>query len=184
MLVLAALVIGLIFYLRNMMAVPATVREGLGVRASMRRSKVLAQGAKGKLFLVLLIAVALYFAMSLLLGTLLFVAVTVYHGARSFFVGEMIGLAIVFVGYTLISPVVMIGTAAIAVPSQAHQGVAAMRPSPGSASRDATAAASRSVPEIRITRTDAQSGRPSVRLSSAFVPEWIAFSTPATTVAT
>jgi hypothetical protein len=45
--------------LRNMLAVPASVIEAAPVRAAMRRSTVLTQGAKGRIFVVLLIAAAL-----------------------------------------------------------------------------------------------------------------------------
>ena len=45
--------------LRNMLAVQASVIEAAPVRAAMRRSKVLTQGAKGRIFVVLLIATAL-----------------------------------------------------------------------------------------------------------------------------
>ena len=48
---LAGIVYGVIAYLRNSLAVPAAVIEDLGVRAAMRRSKDLATGRIGRIFL-------------------------------------------------------------------------------------------------------------------------------------
>lgn len=113
LLLIGAFVVGTIFYLRNLLAVPAAVREGLGVRAAMRRSKVLSQGAKGKLFLILLIAAALYFVMGILLATVLFIAVLAHHGngmGGNFLAVQILTLVVLFVGYTLISPVILVGT--------------------------------------------------------------------------
>ncbi len=108
---LAALVVGFIFYLRNLLAVPAAVREDLTVRAAMRRSKVLSKGAKGKLFLVLLIAAALYFVMGIVLSTVAFVALILHRGQQATLMVQILTMGIVFLGYTLISPVIMIGVA-------------------------------------------------------------------------
>lgn len=111
LLFLAAFAVGLIQYLRNLLGVPAAVREGLGVRAAMRRSKVLSRGAKGKLFLVLLIAAALYFVMGILLVTVLSMTMLLHGGGgtATFLIVGILTLIVVFAGYTLISPVVMIG---------------------------------------------------------------------------
>ena len=53
-------VYGVIAYIRNSLAIPAALMEQTGVRASMRRSKTLAAGTKGRIFVVLLVAMALY----------------------------------------------------------------------------------------------------------------------------
>ena len=45
--------------LRNLLGVQASVIEGATVRTAMRRSKILTVGAKGRIFVVLLIVVAL-----------------------------------------------------------------------------------------------------------------------------
>lgn len=57
---LAGLVYGVIAYLRNSLAIPASVIENLTVRASMRRSKVLVSGRKWRIFLVYLLIALLY----------------------------------------------------------------------------------------------------------------------------
>ncbi len=109
-LLLAAMVAGLILYLRNLLAVPIAVREGLGVRASIRRSKTLSAGAKGKLFLVLLIAGALYMVMGILLATMVFILVIATRSSGGhLLLTEIVTLAVVFAGYTVISPVILIG---------------------------------------------------------------------------
>ncbi len=57
----AAFVYGVIAYLRNTLAIPASVLESLGVRAAIRRSKVLVSGRKGRIFLLFLLIVLLAF---------------------------------------------------------------------------------------------------------------------------
>jgi hypothetical protein len=56
---LGAAVYGIIAYIRNSLAVPAEVMEGLTIRAAMRRSKVLAAGTKGRIFLLFLMLAVL-----------------------------------------------------------------------------------------------------------------------------
>ena len=56
---LAGIVYGVIAYLRNSLAIPAAVIEDLSVRAAMRRSKNLATGRIGRIFLLLLLVYAL-----------------------------------------------------------------------------------------------------------------------------
>ena len=100
---------GFILYLRNSLAVQATVIEGLTVRSSMARSKVLTAGAKGKVFVLLLLAGALNYAASLLqMPLMIFVMFTVMRGGRA--VGsEIVMLLVGFVGHALVQPVLMIG---------------------------------------------------------------------------
>jgi len=57
----AGLVYGIIAYIRNSFAVPAAVMEDLKVRKAMRRSKQLTSGTKGRIFLLYLFVLALYF---------------------------------------------------------------------------------------------------------------------------
>ena len=58
--VIAAPIYGVIAYIRNSLAVPAEVMERLTIRAAMKRSKVLAAGSKGRIFLLFLMLGALY----------------------------------------------------------------------------------------------------------------------------
>jgi hypothetical protein len=101
--------VGVILWLRNSVAVQATVIEGLTVRASMARSKVLTAGAKGKVFVLLLLAIALAYAASLLqMPLMFFVMFTIAKGGKA--VGsEIVMLLIGFVGHALVQPVLMIG---------------------------------------------------------------------------
>ena len=100
---------GFILWLRNSLAVQATVIEGLTVRLSMARSKVLTAGAKGKVFVLLLLAGALSYAASLLqMPLMIFVMFTVARGGKA--VGsEIVMLLVGFVGHALVQPVLMIG---------------------------------------------------------------------------
>jgi hypothetical protein len=59
--IVAGLVYGVIAYIRNSFAVPAAVMEGLKVNKAMRRSKQLTSGTKGRIFLLYLFVLALYF---------------------------------------------------------------------------------------------------------------------------
>ena len=98
---------GVIAYIRNALAIPAAVMEGSGVRASMRRSKTLAAGAKGRIFVVLLIAVALYTVALTVDAPMLFVI-----GRAPFqehIAAQAVILLVGFVCNTLVSPVALIG---------------------------------------------------------------------------
>ncbi len=76
--------VGMIFWLRNSLGVQAAVIEGLTVRASMARSKVLTEGAKGRAFVLLLLAGALAYAASLLqMPLMVFVMFTVARGGKA-----------------------------------------------------------------------------------------------------
>jgi hypothetical protein len=101
--------VGIIFWLRNSLGVQATVIEGLTVRASMARSKMLTSGAKGKVFVLLLLAGALSYAASLLqMPLMFFVMFTIAKGGKAV-VSEIVMLLIGFVGHALVQPVLMIG---------------------------------------------------------------------------
>ena len=101
------LVYGVIAYIRNSLAIPAALMEETGVRASMRRSKTLATDTKGRIFVVLLIAFALYMVAGAIQSPMLFFI------ARSPFQEHVMAQAAVlligFVGHTLVSPVALIG---------------------------------------------------------------------------
>ena len=99
--------VGVLFYLRNGLATPAAVTEGLSIRAAMRRSKVLAAGAKGRVFVVLLIAGSLLEVAAVLQLPISFLMIFAPHQQHSLARG--IGLLITFTGHTLVAPVALIG---------------------------------------------------------------------------
>ena len=98
---------GFVLYLRNALAVPAAVVERLGVRAAMRRSKGLAAGTKGRIFVLLLISGCLYLVVGVLEAPasllILFAPKQEHHLAQLF------ALLISFVGHTAVAPVALIG---------------------------------------------------------------------------
>lgn len=102
---LALLYIGFFVYsilimLRFALAYPACVEEGIAAWAALKRSAVLTRGAKGRIFLVLLITYAATYAVSLVLvlalgivvaiGAIIAIAAHVSPGTPAFFV--LIGL--------------------------------------------------------------------------------------------
>ena len=98
---------GVIAYLRNSLSVQAAVVEQSAVRASMRRSKTLTSGTKGRIFVVFLIAVALtYVAAAIQIPLLILIART---PLQPHVVAQAVILAISFVTHTLVSPVALIG---------------------------------------------------------------------------
>lgn len=103
---IGAFVYGGIAYIRNSLAIPAKVVEGLTVRKSMRRSKTLAKGAKGRIFVLLLIL----WALSLVAGMLAvpFGIVMASPVGKHIF-AEVSVLLIGFVTRTVIPPVLSIG---------------------------------------------------------------------------
>ena len=99
--------VGFILYLRNALATPAAVTEGLTIRPAMRRSKVLAAGAKGRIFVVLLIAGALLEVAAVLQMPVSLLMIFAPH--QQHYLARGIGLLITFVGHTLVAPVALIG---------------------------------------------------------------------------
>jgi hypothetical protein len=97
---------GLIAYIRNSLAVPASVMEGLKVGSAMRRSKQLVAGRKGRIFLLLLLLFALY----CVAGTLQFpFAILLLHSrSAEHVVGQFISLLVAFLCSSLIGPVASI----------------------------------------------------------------------------
>ena len=104
---------GIILALRNALGVQATVIEQLTVRASMRRSKFLTDGAKGRIFVMGLVAGALnYVAGMLQMPLMMFVTFTLAKGGHA--VGSEIAMLLVsFVAHAAVSPVMMIGVSLI-----------------------------------------------------------------------
>jgi len=107
--IFGGVVFGIISYLRNSLAIQATVVEVLKVRKSMRRSKDLASGAKWRIFVIGLLSFALYMVVMAVQGPLLYmVFLAASKGGEA--IGAQAGLmAIGFLGSTVISPVVLIG---------------------------------------------------------------------------
>ncbi len=100
-------VYGVIAYIRNSLAIPAALMEQTGVRASMRRSKTLATDTKGRIFVVLLIAVALYMVAGAIESPMMFlIARTPF---KEHVIAQSAVLLIGFVARTLVSPVALIG---------------------------------------------------------------------------
>jgi hypothetical protein len=97
---------GIVAYLRNSLAVPASVMEGLPVRPSMRRSKLLTPGTKGRIFLMGLLLGALY----MVAGTLQFVFGLMIAMTRSYahVVGQVGSLLVGFLTGALVGPVAAI----------------------------------------------------------------------------
>lgn len=102
-------VYGVIAFLRNSLGIQAAVVEQLKVRPSMRRSKVLTRGAKGRIFVVLLIAWCLFMVAGMIQMPLSFIIMReVLHGSRH--IAAQAGMLLInFLAHVLVSPVVLIG---------------------------------------------------------------------------
>ena len=102
-----SVVYGVIAYIRNSLAVPAAVIENLTVPDAMRRSKQLAAGTKGRIFLLLL----LLFALTLVASALQFPFALLLLRSRSaeHIFAQVISLFIAFLTSSLIGPVASIG---------------------------------------------------------------------------
>jgi hypothetical protein len=103
---IGSLVYGLIAYIRNSLAVPASVMEGLGVRRAMRRSKELVAGRKGRIFLLLLLLGALYCVAGALQFP--FALLLLHSRSAEHVVGQFISLLVAFLCSSLIGPVASI----------------------------------------------------------------------------
>jgi hypothetical protein len=102
-----SLIYGVIAYIRNSLAVPAAVMEDLSVDRAMRRSKQLAAGGKGRIFLLLLLLFALYLVAGVL--QLPFTLLLVHSRSAEHIVGQFISLFVAFLCSSLIGPVASIG---------------------------------------------------------------------------
>jgi hypothetical protein len=98
---------GAIAYLRNSLGVQAAVVEQSRVRPSMRRSKVLTSGTKGRIFVVLLIAGVLYYVAAAIQAPMLFFMMRA--PLQPHVLAQSAILLIGFVAHTLVSPVALIG---------------------------------------------------------------------------
>ena len=100
-------VYGVVAYIRNSLAVPAAVIENLTVPDAMRRSKQLAAGTKGRIFLLLL----LLFALTMVASALQFPFALLLLRSRSaeHILAQVISLFIAFLTSALIGPVASIG---------------------------------------------------------------------------
>lgn len=100
---------GVFAFLRNSLGVQASVVEQLKVRTSMRRSKVLTKGTKGRIFVVFLIGWCLLLVAGLVQAPLtLIVAHGLLRGERHM-LAQAGMLVINFFAHVLVSPVVLIG---------------------------------------------------------------------------
>lgn len=99
--------VGVIEYIRNALAIPAAIMERLKVRPAMRRSKTLAAGAKGRIFVLLLIVFGLLEVVGVLEAPLSFLIMA--RPQQSHVLARGIGLLITFVGHTVVAPVLLIG---------------------------------------------------------------------------
>lgn len=105
--ILAGFPVGIILYLRNCLAVPAAMVEKLTVRAAMRRSKALAAGTKGRIFVVLLITGVLYMVVGVLespASILMLMAPRQQH-----YLAQAVTLVLSFLGHMVVAPVGLIG---------------------------------------------------------------------------
>lgn len=100
---------GVISILRNSMAIQAAVLEGLKVRPAMRRSKVLAAGAKGRIFVVCLIAWCLLLVAGIVeMPLTMIIGFGALKGERHMLM-QVILLFVNFVAQSAVTPVLMIG---------------------------------------------------------------------------
>jgi hypothetical protein len=98
---------GVIAYLRNSLALPAAVLEQIGVRAAMRRSKVLTRGTKGRIFVVGLVVYAMYVVAGVVQIPLALLIVRT--PLEPHIVAHAITLLVGFVAATVVLPVGAIG---------------------------------------------------------------------------
>lgn len=103
------LAFGVIAFIRNSLGVQVAVIEGLKVRPAMRRSKVLAAGAKGRIFVVFLIAWCLYMVAGVLeMPLTMIVGMGALRGEQHV-TAQAAMLLVNFIAHTAVSPVAMIG---------------------------------------------------------------------------
>ena len=103
------MVVGIILGLRNAFGVPIAVLERMKVRAAMRRSKMLTKGTKWKIILIGLITYALLMVVGILQMPLAFISAMALMKGGHAYVTQALTLVISFVGYTVVTPVALIG---------------------------------------------------------------------------
>lgn len=109
LLLMAGVVLGVLNYLRVALAPAVSVIENLGVNASLRRSRALVAGRKGRIFLALLLVYALHMIAGGLQLPFVLLAGTM-HGAQRILLLAA-DLLIAFVATALVSPVASIAMA-------------------------------------------------------------------------
>lgn len=102
--VVGGVVYGMIAYIRNSLAVPVEVTEGLPVRAAMRRSKDLAAGTKGRIFLMFLLVFVLYIVAGGVQSPIGMMIVKAGPTGRVYLL-QILSLFLNFVMTTLVTPV-------------------------------------------------------------------------------
>jgi hypothetical protein len=104
---LGAAVYGVIAYIRNSLAIPAKVVEGLPVRKAMRRSKDLAAGTKGRIFVLGLIVIAMHTVAGVAQAP--FALMTLYARSATHIFSEISVLLITFAAHSVVTPIASIG---------------------------------------------------------------------------
>ncbi len=105
--VLGGLPAGIVLYLRNCLAIPAAMIEKLTVPEAMRRSKALAAGTKGRIFVVLLITGVLYLVVGVLespASIFMLMAPKQQH-----YFAQAVTLLVSFLGHMVVAPIGLIG---------------------------------------------------------------------------
>jgi hypothetical protein len=100
---------GVIAFLRNSLGVQAAVLERLTVRSAMRRSKTLARGAKGRIFVVFLITWCCFLVAGILEMPLTLMVVYGAMRGEQHIAAQAVMLVVSFVAYSAVMPVLMIG---------------------------------------------------------------------------
>jgi hypothetical protein len=103
LILMAGLVYGVINFVRNSLAGAAGVSENIGVNAAMRRSRILASGHKGRLFLAWLLVYALQMVVAAVQLPLLFAAMSLRGGA--FIAAQAVAMLVQFAAVALVTPV-------------------------------------------------------------------------------
>ncbi|MEZ2348429.1 hypothetical protein [Terriglobus sp. RCC_193] len=109
LLLMTGLVFGVLNYLRLALAPTAGVMEDLGVNASLRRSRALVAGRKGRIFLALLLVYVLHMVAGGLQLPFVFLAQTMHGAQRVLLLAT--DLLIAFIATALVSPVASIAMA-------------------------------------------------------------------------
>ena len=106
---LGAMVYGVIAYIRNSLGIPVKVVEGITIRKAMRRSKDLAAGTKGRIFVLGLIVFALQMVAATLQMPLAVMSAAVGTRTGTHPFAEMGVLLITFVAHAAVTPIASIG---------------------------------------------------------------------------
>ncbi|HEX5283504.1 MAG TPA: hypothetical protein VFW30_05245 [Bryocella sp.] len=102
-------VYGVFAFIRNSLGVQSAVLEQLKIRAAMRRSKVLAAGAKGRIFVVYLITWCLFLVAGILEMPLSLLLVYGAMRGEKHIAVQVVMLLVNFIAYSAVVPVMMIG---------------------------------------------------------------------------